>query len=151
MVKFQYAGTVKNLNKKCEDRETHSRRKRRHTSQVIAMVRELVELSRKFWSGVTKIFMENWSSPENFGPAMDQFSMEFWSGGTIFFRENWSGGPFFSGKIGPGGTIFFRENWSGGDHFFHGKLVRGGPFFSGNIGPRGHFFFISFRKNCLGD
>ena len=77
--------------------------------------------------------MENWSSPENFGPAMDQFSMEFWSGGTIFFRENWSGGDhFFHGKLVWGGTIFFKENWSGGtilfreywsgDHFFQKKL-----------------------------
>ena len=45
--KFQYAGTVKNLNKKCEDRETHSGRKKRRTSQVIAMVRESVEQSPK--------------------------------------------------------------------------------------------------------
>ena len=45
--KFQYAGTVKNLNKKCEDRETHSGRKRLRTSHVIAMVRESVEQSPK--------------------------------------------------------------------------------------------------------
>ena len=55
--------------------------------------------------------MENWSSPENFAPTMDQFSMEFWSGGD----------HFFSGKIGPGG-----------DHFFQGILVRG-PFLSEKI------------------
>ena len=45
--KFQYAGTVKNLNKLCEDRETHSGRKRLRTSHVIAMVRESVEQSPK--------------------------------------------------------------------------------------------------------
>ena len=81
----------------------------------------LIGLSLENWSAKilvrgTKIFRENWSSPENFGPTMDQFSMEFWSGGTIFFRENWSGGPIFSGKTGPGG-----------------------PYFSGNFGPGTNF------------
>ena len=47
----------------------------------------------------TNFFMENWSSPENFGPTMDQFSMEFWHGGTIFFRKNWSGDHFFQKKM----------------------------------------------------
>ena len=65
--------------------------------------------------------MENWSSPENFGPTMDQFSMEFWSGG-----------PFFSEKIGPGGDHFFQGKLVRGDHFFQGILVRG-PFLSEKI------------------
>ena len=31
-------------------------------------------ISMEFWSGGTNFFRENWSSPENFGPTMDQFS-----------------------------------------------------------------------------
>ena len=63
--------------------------------------------------------MENWSSPENFGSAMDHFFQGKLVRGTIFFRENWSGGTIFSGNIGPE------------DHFFQGKLVWGDHFFQG--------------------
>ena len=36
--------------------------------------------------------LENWSSHENFGPTMDQFSMEFWSALTNISMKNAS--PF---------------------------------------------------------
>ena len=54
---------------------------------VCAMDLSLENWSAKILVRGTNFFRENWSSPENFGPTMDQFSMEFWSGGTIIFME----------------------------------------------------------------
>ncbi|KAI6651102.1 hypothetical protein LOD99_5453 [Oopsacas minuta] len=45
--KFRKYGTVQNLNSKCDDRLTHSGRRKKRTAKVIEMVRNSVEFSPK--------------------------------------------------------------------------------------------------------
>ena len=65
-----------------------------------------VGLSLENWSAKilvrgTNFFKENWSSHENFGPTMDQFSMEFWAGGPFFSWNFGSGDQFSIRNFGP--------------------------------------------------